>query len=268
MSIIDLNLSGGQHGRIDDIRTAYVKMLSPFTDRLGSQPDGLTSMPLMKGTQFTGNTFNGRPFRILFVGRAVNGWEIPFNDGTIEEKVAQVFDSAIDMASVAHGKIIDITGKEIYNYNKSPFFQLCHAVLNQYGINDNWSSHMAWTNLYKVAPFKTGNPGNKIIKCTLDDCARILRKEISYLRPTHIVFITDGWWYKPVGKGLNEMAFINETGVDLYEDITHLIIGGGISNAFHFHPKMIITKRPESARISRIAHAKAIYDAFQNMKEN
>jgi hypothetical protein len=216
----------------------------------------------MKGNKFTGNCYCGKPFRILFVGRAVNGWEIELKKDSIEAVVDQVFDSAIDTGHICKGKVFNESGKEIYNYNKYPFFQLCHAILNQFGINGDWSEHMAWTNLYKVAPYRSGNPNNKIIRETLNSCARILRNEISYLRPTHIVFITSDWWYKPSGMGLNEYAFIDETGVDLYEDSQQVILGSGKSDAFHFRPSIVITKRPESAKISRAEHAKAIFDAF------
>lgn len=267
MGTIDLEISGGQHGRIADIKAEYARMLSPLINQLGDTKNGLTSMPLMKGSKFTGNCYAGKPFRLLFVGRAVNGWEIEFKKDSIEAVVDQVFDSAIDTGYISKGKVFDKNEKEIYNYNKSPFFQLCHAVLNQYGIDDNWSEHMAWTNLYKVAPYKSGNPSNKLIRETLNSCARILRKEISYLRPTHIIFITGDWWYKPIGKGLNEYAFVDEIGVDLYEDAKQVIIGSGISDAFHFHPKIVITQRPESAKISRTEHAKAIFDAFADIEK-
>ena len=266
MGSIDMNISGGQHGRIDDIKAEYVRMLAPLKERFDGTENGLTSAPLMKGTKFTGNMYDGKPFRILFVGRAVNGWEIPFDFDTTEELVNQIFDSAIDMKSIGDGKVYAENGDEIYNYNKSPFFQLCHAIISQYGFGDDWSERMAWTNLYKVAPFRTGNPGNGLIRETLGSCSRILRKEISYLRPTHIVFITDAWWYKPNGKGLDEMAFVNEIGVDLYENTSEIIIGSGISEAFHFCPKMVITKRPESAKMTRPEQAKAIFAAFADME--
>ncbi len=262
MKTIDINISGGQHGRIDDIKAEYVRMLMPYKDKFDGTQNGLTSVPLMKGSKYTGNIYDGKPFRILFIGRAVNGWEIPFNFDTTEELVNQIFDSAIDLRSVGIGKVFGENGDEIYNYNKSPFFQLCHAIINQYGFGDDWSERMAWTNLYKVAPFSAGNPSNGLIRETLSSCARILRKEIAYLRPTHIVFITDAWWYKPNGKGLDDMAFVNEIGINLYENTSEIIVGSGISEAFHFCPNVVITKRPESAKMSRVEQANAIFEAF------
>lgn len=262
MKEIDLGISGTQRLKVDDIKAAYVRMLIPLRERMGAGEDGLTAMPFMKGENYNRNTYDGKRFRILFVGRAANGWEIEFGTGSTEEIVNQIFDSAIDMETIGKGKVFDSEGKEIYNYNKSPFFQLCHAVMELFGFGEDWSERMAWTNLYKVSPYKKGNPNNKLIREILPSCASILRREISHLRPTHIVFVTGDWWYKPTGRGLKERAFVNETGIDLYEDTGQLIIGGGISEAFFFRPNVVITKRPERANCARAEQAKAIFDAF------
>ena len=215
MNIIDLGIEGPQCASIEHIKKEYQKMLEPYKLRLGNMDGGLTSMPFMKGPKFTGNVYNDKAIRILFVGRAVNGWEIGFKDGTIDEIVDQVFESASNMGDIAAGVVEDQNGNQ-YNYNKSPFFQLCHKLMNLYGLSENWSERMAWTNLYKVAPYEKGNPNNSLIRETLSGCASILRKEISYLRPTHIVFITDAWWYKPSGKNMDESAFIKEIGNEHY----------------------------------------------------
>lgn len=265
---IDLGLCGGQHGRIDEIKAVYVRMLAPLKERLGKVENGITCVPLMKGKHFTGNTYLGRPLRILFVGRAVNGWEIDFRQDEVETMVEQIFDSAIDTADIGKGMVCDNSGKPIYDYRRSPFFQLCHAVMGRFGFGEDWSEHLAWTNLYKAAPYKAGNPDNELIRQTLPSCAEILRKEISYLRPTHIVFITGDWWYKPTGRGLNGSAFIDRIGVDLNEDTSGVIIGRGISQAFHFQPNIVITKRPEGAKLSRAEHAGAIFDAFVENERN
>ena len=47
-----------------------------------------------------------------------------------------------------------------------------------------------------------------------------------------------------------------------------IIIGGGISEAFHFCPNIVITQRPESAKESRKEHAQAILNAFAENEKN
>lgn len=264
MGVVDLGIEGPQHLSTKHIKEDYKKMLEPYKARLGNVEDGLTSMPFMEGSKFKDNVYNSKAIRILFVGRAVNGWEIDFQGSSIDEIVEQVFESAFNMSDISAGIVEDKNGNK-YNYNKSPFFQLCHKLMNMYGLSDNWSQRMAWTNLYKIAPYKSGNPNNKLISETLSACATILRKEISYLQPTHIVLITDAWWYKPNGKNMDERAFINEVDVDLYEDTSKIIVGSGISKAFHFEPKVVITKRPEGVKITREEHARAIFDALESL---
>ena len=248
---------------MEELKAAYLRLLAPVADRLGDGKDGVTCSPFMVGDKYGESVYQGAPVRFLFVGRAVNGWEIDFQGGDLPAAVEQVFASAQNMRDVGKGKVVDAEGKT-YNYNRSPFFQLCHAVLNQYGIEENWSEYMAWTNLYKVSPYNAGNPNNRLIRQTLKDCAEILGKEISILQPTHIVFITDAWWYKPSGINADEMAFVKETGVNLYENTEQFIIGHGISERFHFHPRIVVTKRPERSG-SRNEQAKAIFDTFAGM---
>lgn len=268
---IDMNLCVSQHCTIEDIKRSYIKMIEPLKERMGNVENGLTGMPLMKGRHFAGNMYQGKPLRILFVGRAVNGW-CDIQPGSAEEIVNQIFASAMDTAQIGQGKVCYVENGEdkVYYYNRSPFFQLCHAVMAQFGFENDWSEHLAWTNLYKISPYSGGNPNNKLIGETLNSCALILQKEIFCLRPTHIVFITGGWWYKPTGKrpALDEDSFIRKIGVDLFEDTSQIVIGSGISEEFHFNPNIVITQRPESAKTSRIQHAHAILKAFEeNEKE-
>lgn len=269
---IDLGLCGGQHCTIEDIKRSYIKMIEPLKERMGNVENGLTGMPLMKGKRFCGNEYQGKPLRILFVGRAVDGNWCNIRPGSAEEIVDQIFASAMDTAQIGQGKVCYTENGEdkVYNYNSSPFFQLCHAVMEQFGFGADWSEHLAWTNLYKLSPCSGGNPNNKLISETLNSCACILRKEISYLRPTHIVFITGDWWYKPTGKRpkLDENCFVNGIGVDLIEDRSKIVIGSGISEAFHFRPNIVITQRPESAKESRNEHAQAIHNAFTENEKN
>lgn len=56
--------------------------------------------------------------------------------------------------------------------------------------------------------------------------------------------------------------------MDLFEDTSKIIIGGGISEAFHFCPNIVITQRPESAKESRKEHAQAILNAFAENEKN
>lgn len=218
----------------------------------------------MCGELYNRNGVNKKKFRILFVGRAVNGWEIDFQSGSVDDLIDQIFASGVNVEDVSKGQL-----ESGYNYNRSPFFQLCHAILSELSLEQDWAKRFAWTNLYKLAPYKGGNPNNTLIGDTIDECAEILRYEISNCRPTHIVFITDAWWYQPEGftiskKPINKTAFRDIVGVDITTP-DDIIVGNRVSDKFWFSPKVVITKRPESAGISRQEQAKRIIDAFSKI---
>ena len=268
---INLNLQGPQRMPIDCIKESYIRLLSPFKDLMGDKPTGLTSQPLMKGELFNRNVYNKSKMRILFVGRAVNGWEIDLDTPSIEEMVDRVFESASNVEDIGKGKFETAPGK-FYNYNTSPFFQLCHAFLEECGLGEDWAKRFAWTNLYKIAPYRSGNPNNTLIGQTIDECAKILREEISHLRPTHIVFITGRWWYQPNGYtrskiAINENAFADTLGVKLFSEDIGTIVGSGICKKFaSFEPMVVVTNRPESSKMSRVEQAKEIIRAFENLQ--
>lgn len=168
------------------------------------------------------------------------------------------------MKTISDGIVRDEEANLIYNYKKSPFWQLCKQLMKLYNVDEDWSDYVAWTNLFKVSPFKNGNPSNKLIKKTIDNCANILESEIRYLRPTHIIFVTGSWWYEP--EGINESAFSNVVGVKISKGLkSGVILGSDISKAFEFLPRVVITERPEGIGVSREEHAKAIYNELLNL---
>lgn len=256
-------IAGSQRIGVSNLKASYHNLVTRYQEQLVSH--SLTSQPLMRGEFYNRNGVNKKKFRILFVGRAVNGWEIDFRSGSVDELIDQIFASGVNVEDVSKGKLE--TG---YNYNRSPFFQLCHAILSELSLKEDWEKRFAWTNLYKLAPYKGGNPNNTLIGDTIDDCATILRKEISFCRPTHIVLITDIWWYQPHGFArsrmpIHETAFSDMLGINLFAEPEGTIVGSGVSSSFWFAPKVVITKRPESAKIPRLEQAKQIIDAFSKL---
>lgn len=256
----------GFEGSIENIKKEYEILLDPIKDRFWSDSTNrLTCAPLMIGNNFGKLELNNEKVRILYIGRAMNGWESDWEEGSARQLVEQIFSNEFDMKIISGGVVNDEEGNFIYNYNKSPFWQLCNQLIKLFNVDKDWSDYVAWTNLFKVSPFKSGNPSNPLIKETIEDCVNILESEIRYLRPTHIIFVTGSWWYEP--EGINESAFSNVIGVNISKEVkTNVILGSGISKAFDFSPKVVITERPEGIKISREEHAKAIYNEFMNLK--
>ena len=127
---------------------------------------------------------------ILFVGKAVNGWitkekemNVLFGSGA-----ERIFDRADQMQWVENLE----RNKGGYDTKKSSFWRV-NKQISQKFYPDNWSSHIAWSNLCKIAPFKGGNPNNTLYYNQRATCQKILEKEIEILSPKYVVMLTSGW---------------------------------------------------------------------------
>ncbi len=139
-----------------------------------------------------GNNF---PFEnnsgFLFIGKAVNGWV------TNKTDVNKLFDinnpdrifARNDQMEWVH----NLSGnKNGYNTRKSAFWRVMKKIAS---INypEKWYSNVAWTNLYKIAPWKGGNPNKRLQKAQQKYCFELLEKEIEILSPKYVIMLTSGW---------------------------------------------------------------------------
>jgi hypothetical protein len=255
----------GLEGNINDIKKEYEILLDPIKERFWhGSANRLTCASIMVGSNYGKIKHEDKALRILYVGRAMNGWEYEWEEGSAKELVEQIFSNEFDMKAISRGVVKDENDSPIYNYNRSQFWQLCRQLMKLYNVEEEWSDYVAWTNLFKVSPFKGKNPNNKLIRETIESCANILESEIRYLKPSHIIFVTGSWWYQP--EGIDEKAFSDVVGVNLNKLIEpSVIIGSGISKTFDFSPKVVITERPDGINILRDEHAKAIYNEFLSL---
>lgn len=236
------------------LKMQYIDLLESMLERFWTQE--LTCTPGIIGTKYEES-----PFRLMYVGRAVNGWEIDWQKGSAKELVEQAFSHGFKMESISEAPI-----QNGYNFNRSPFWQLCRQLMKLAGEEKNWSDRVFWSNLYKVAPFKTGNPGNKLIDETITKSIRILKYELRLYRPTHVVFVTDAWWFDPSDTFKASFAKTLGIPVEHNTDPTIAIVGKGIYNTtITGDIKIVITKRPETLGISRVEHAKLIFDSLMSL---
>lgn len=133
----------------------------------------------------------------LFVGKAVNGWI------TNETDVTRLFDMANPERIFARDDQMEwvnnlFGNKKGYNTRKSAFWRLI-KIVSEERYPQKWYSNIAWTNLYKIAPWAGGNPNGKLQNTQRNYCFEILKKEIELLTPKFVIFLTSGW----------EWSFIN-----------------------------------------------------------
>lgn len=172
---------------------------------------------------------------LLFVGKAVNGW------GKGDTDVTQLFDRANPDRIFAREDQMEWVNNHwgnTYEYNtrKSAFWRLIKNVTETY-YPEKWYSNIAWTNLYKVAPYKGGNPKGKLQNSQRKYCFDILKKEIEILTPKYVIFLTSGWECTFIEhlKGSEEMKIVDEKRWGKYE--TTMIEINGIKFIKSQHPQ-------------------------------
>ena len=136
---------------------------------------------------------------LLFYGRANNGWISSSND--VEELFADggedcIFARDNQMEWMAEDVVDD------YRPSSSAFIRTIKNVASEY--YDNWTSHVAWSNLYKVAPWEGGNPSDALCYAQLEDCKKIMQKELAFTSPRAVVMLTGYYWAKDFLEYMND----------------------------------------------------------------
>ena len=143
--------------------------------------------------------------RLMVIGRAVNGWgsersiaELQYSSARqnfIDSFRASEDDCPMVWVAKSAGKTDE------YNTNKSAFWRVIRRVSRRLGVwhdgqEENWSSRLVWSNLYKISPHAGGNPSDKLCAIQEPGCIELLRKEIQDYQPERILFLTGMNWAK------------------------------------------------------------------------
>jgi hypothetical protein len=84
-----------------------------------------------------------------------------------------------------------------YGTNRSAFWRVIRRTLKSLNIavsenEEEWPSHLVWSNLYKIAPAGGGNPTGKLKKAQEHGCREIFRLELKEYEPRRLLLLT-GW---------------------------------------------------------------------------
>lgn len=180
-------------------------ILGPVCENYPKRSEPLCSFMALEGDRYK----NGR--KLMVVGRAVNSWGDGKSTAELQDLDARknvmdgVFypDGECQMAWVVR----DAGASDQYNTNRSAFWRVIRQVSRGLGVwqdgqEDEWSSHLVWSNLYKISPHAGGNPSNKLCEIQEPGCIDLLREEIREYAPERIVFLTGMGWAWPFMKGL------------------------------------------------------------------
>lgn len=201
----------------------------------------------------TGSSYPGQR-KLMIVGRAVNGWDHHLT----AERVANADDRATFLERVLkyeNGPNGNMTWVEDhwprpkgkYSTSRSAFWRMNRKVAAHFGIEEpGWSKHLAWTNLYKLAPAGGGNPSGELCRAQFAACKRLLRMEVERLKPSIVLALTGWGWIEP---------FLGELGAEVKATGGSLVAAAGTIGDSRFvvaeHPQ----RKPEGEMVREVMRA-------------
>lgn len=136
--------------------------------------------------------------RLMWVGRAVNGWTpVDLCEGETAF-LSKVFDESAREDRYHFLRETYSDKRAGPYYLTSSFWRVSKLVCEKLFLPPDedglWAEHLVWANLYAAAP-SGGNPGKTLCDAQRSVCRDILLRQIELARPTHLVFVT-GWdWF-------------------------------------------------------------------------
>lgn len=126
------------------------------------------------------------PAKIMFYGRAVNGWDSTWN-----------IDKCFDLSDPDREFNKDISGlvtcSDGWFVKHSQFWAVIKQI-SQAFYPDDWFKYVSWSNVCKAAPSKGRNPSDRVYNKTLRTNQKIFEAEIKFWSPQFIVLFTGGDW--------------------------------------------------------------------------
>ena len=177
--------------------SVYRRMLKQIGSRWPTQHTSLTAFWPMVGHSFAGG--------VLVIGRAVNGWS-----DSVLESLLDTDDGVEHVARRARCEsegtgrcpmlwVSDCaTPKSTYNTRRSAFWRVTRGVVDRLGVADtdaaDWPCHIAWSNLYKIAPHDGGNPSDAACEAQWPDVAELVAAEVAALAPQRVLVLAGRAW--------------------------------------------------------------------------
>lgn len=178
-------------------------IFKPIYSDLINSCRGASKRPLCPFFMQWGNVFPiAENSGILFYGRATNGWV------TQELDVDKLFDLSIDERIFVRDDQMQWVEdcapikKGCYSTKRSAFWRVIRRTASNFYGNGELQ-HIGWSNLCKIAP-DGSNPGEKLFNAQFPAIREIMKMELEFFSPKHIVCLTGMGWCMPFLKFLKE----------------------------------------------------------------
>lgn len=179
-----------------------------------------------RGQEFTlfhtsvGSAYDGQ---LMVVGRAVNGWIPRFTatDLDTDAKRRALVDAERSRLATLACQMGWVSthwhNRSGYNTARSAFWRVIRGVVE--GLGDSattpWPATVAWSNLYRVSPYETGNPPTNLARAQFPMTAELLAHDLRELRPQRVLFLSGLNWLHPFRGTLGlKLTAVGADGVD------------------------------------------------------
>lgn len=209
-------------------------------------------------TGMSGKRYHTQSFKLMVVGRAAYGWsQLNTQNGEnfAKEAYAKLSKEHIE------DNMLPKMGSKFWRNVRTVWETLSKQQITTPA--DMVANYIAWSNLYKIAPNNGINKNpNRLQRVTqIEPAKKILQAEISFFKPTHILFITEictkkqkekGWWswIEPFIKG----APADQKKMNGFLDIQNIpedVVRGKSLYCDNDKIKVVIATRPDSPRSDR-----------------
>lgn len=242
-----------------------------FTD---CEDKKITTLVPMKGCRY-----GSEDIKLMVVGRATNGWgEMDFDYTNQKEKYVndalELLDK--DNRSLEKRYRFDWIEREKqkppklrYIAEAKPFWNYTRSILKELSKNKcceekDWYQSLLWSNLFPVSFAKEGNPSARLKDAQFHVAKKLLREQINYFQPTHVLIISnwDGWFSINKGKEdctENECKFLEE--IKSKDENNKVIKGSGIVGS----SIVVVSRRPEYFK--KDVFVKDVIDEFELLEK-
>ena len=163
------------------------------------------------------------------------------------------FDDVVNEEGIDY--IVEETGeKRKYFYSRSAFWRLIKDLLAEYDEHDEWNQRIVWSNLYKIAPYTTGNPNWSLVKPEMPTYIECILEEIRLYKPKSVLFVTGLDYLAPWE---SEPTFIDALNIKESKENPYVLGVGHYENS-----KILVCVRPEKKKTDEMA--KIIKAAFED----
>ena len=238
---------------------------------------GLKDGSLVCAPAVSGSEYEQSALRLMYVGRDLNGWPV-LKGSTPAELAEYVLTHGREKANeFLYNAVNDFQfrnddGSLAYSIMRSPFWQVCCEIMNQSGEGDAWAERIVWSNVYKITP-SDGHARDLPGFWSMEEfgehfriCVDILKEEIEFFRPNHIVFITGASHFRPVDLGSSyEPVFSLDEDPD--NGYFSIIGKGYYTDRTNRRIKIVAATRPDNPHRKGTRHEQAamILEAFHSL---